>query len=158
MPKIKKVIEAAERLGRAHGGNAAQWYWDRTSPELDDFRKVLKGIEDGDPAILDTFTQPSLSGEYADGMTPQALYYNVDATKKQIQNSGSEICDAYETGFSAGYEDAITDSCLEGMRRDVVFNVTVSLDKQKEDELLSKIVDMLSKENCELVYDGWEEA
>ncbi len=158
MPRYRDVLKHADRLGRMHGGNATMYYWDSTNPELEDFRKVLNGINDGDPEILDTLPSSPLSGEFAGDMTPQLLYEEVDATKRQIEDASNEICDAYENGFNTGVQDAITESCLEGMRRSVVFHVTVDLTEQKEDEILSKLVDLLSQNNCDLVYDEWEEA
>jgi hypothetical protein len=57
----------AENLGRAAGKAAASWMFDGNTPG-DTYHSVLRGIEDGDPAILDAYPSPGLSadGGYTD--------------------------------------------------------------------------------------------
>lgn len=109
---IEKAIKEAESLGKSHGENAAQWIaqdsWggrvasSRQSEE--NARAFLKGIEEGDPMIMDSYASPNLSGEWADSMTPRSLIEEV--TKGEIPlepEDESSICDAYEQAASDGF-------------------------------------------------------
>jgi hypothetical protein len=149
------ALKEAEKLGRRHGAGAADWYWDRTEPHRQDFLVVLQGIRDGDPAILDTFnTSNVLSGEMADSMTPQRLYEEIGLSETNLRNwEGSfeldEICSMYEREFSSGYEEAVADSCIEGLRRAVIFHIEVEIADQDPFKLLSELVDLLNSKNCD---------
>jgi len=61
------IADDAENLGRDAGRAAASWMFDGNTPE-DTYRAVLRGIEEGDPAILDAYPPPGLSadGGYAE--------------------------------------------------------------------------------------------
>lgn len=54
------IADDAENLGRDAGRAAASWMFDGNTPE-DTYRAVLRGIEEGDPAILDAYPPPGLS-------------------------------------------------------------------------------------------------
>jgi hypothetical protein len=53
----------AADIGRSHGTTAAQWAFDGNTDD-ETYRRVLAGIEDGDPEILDAYRVPDLSGDY----------------------------------------------------------------------------------------------
>src|SRR5260370_10644515 len=61
------IASDAEDLGRDAGRAAASWMFDGNTPE-DTYRAVLRGIEEGDPAILGAYPPPCLSadGGYAE--------------------------------------------------------------------------------------------
>ena len=61
------ITAEAGNLGRDAGKAAASWMFDGNTPE-DTYRAVLRGIEDGDPVILDAHPAPGLSasGGYAE--------------------------------------------------------------------------------------------
>ena len=160
--RYKDLLKQAESLGRESGNNAADWYWDRTDPDLDDFRAVLKGIRDGDPLILDTFIPGSLSGEHADDMTPNRLYEELGVSEAQLRSweessELDELCEAWGYGFNSAYTDAVESSCLEGLRRDVTFHASVTIDEQTEAEISSAIFDLLAKLNCDISDVTFEE-
>ena len=102
--------EAYARVtGDRDGGAAASWYTiDETNAAA-----ILRGIEDGDPAVLDTFPFPDLSGQWADTLTgPQLVrdaleYAGEDPDGDEAQDAFGDICDAYEAAFSAAVEDYI---------------------------------------------------
>jgi hypothetical protein len=56
------ITAEAGNLGREAGLAAASWVFDGNTPE-DTYRAVLRGIDDGDPAILDAHPAPSLSAD-----------------------------------------------------------------------------------------------
>lgn len=116
------VGERAHKLGRRHGINAGSWYFERdTAP---DYKAVLKGIEDGDPEVLDSLPGTPLSGEFADSMTPQKLLERIGVDfwvgHEQERPGGlnqnesefeAHLCDLYEDGFREGVEFEITNTC-----------------------------------------------
>lgn len=95
-------LEAAN-LGANAGRAAGSWYWDgRATDDL--YRVALRGIADGDPAILDTFPCSPLSGERAGDLTPDsALSMIYDSCGIERTNSGEhddEILSEYEQAYS----------------------------------------------------------
>jgi hypothetical protein len=67
------IASDAENLGRDAGRAAASWMFDGNTPE-ETYCTVLRGIEDGDPAILDTDPAPFLPGDtYTDAGLPRDL-------------------------------------------------------------------------------------
>ena len=104
------LLERARKAGEEHGRAAGSWYFDgNTSNET--YAAVLRGIEDGDPAVLDTFPSSPLSGECADSMTPTKLCeeLGLDAHAEATFNPEGfdELCSAYEGGFSQASQDEI---------------------------------------------------
>lgn len=81
--------------GREHGRRAGTWY------ECNDPAAVLKGIEDGDPAIMDTFVIPDLSGEWSGAPTPEhvAGLYSRRPSPERLD----ELCTDWLDGASEGY-------------------------------------------------------
>ncbi len=121
MTSYDRAIAYARERGTSDGTNAAGWYvQDALRSTRDDvaIRRILREIEDGDPAVLDTFPQPDLSGEWADTLTgPELVRDALDAAGLtecgpgfyQPVESGfdSDICDAYELAFSEAVEAEI---------------------------------------------------
>jgi hypothetical protein len=109
---IEKAIKEAEILGKSHGENAAQWVaqdsWggrvasSRQSEE--NARAFLKGIEEGDPMIMDSYVSPNLSGEWADSMTPRSLIEEVTEGEIMLtEEEADAVCQAYETEAANGF-------------------------------------------------------
>ena len=119
----------ASALGEAAGKNAAEWWAQdaiggrQTSgtKAYDIATTTLKGLEDGDPAVLDTLPRCDLSGEWAGERTPRTLL------EDEIECDWEEICedigldpmetqeavsDAYETAFNDAVSDEIQLMCL----------------------------------------------
>lgn len=115
--------QAAEALGTQHGTAAGSWAVDgNTTP--DTLRAILRGIEEGDPAILDTLPlTPNLSGEWADEPGGPAIYVEILASSggtlsdedAQGDPAGwddfSEILDAYEAAYQQASQDEIQRAC-----------------------------------------------
>jgi len=151
MSTAAELRNKATGLGQRHGRGSAEWYFDRSEPSRDDYLRVLKGIEDGDPAILDTFVSGSLSGEWADDMTPRSLFDELDMTDSQIITLGDEVCEAFEQGFNSAYQDKVVETCQYHLKRNITFSVEVELIEQDERKLLSDIEELLAKANASLV-------
>jgi len=165
MPNHNQLLKAAEELGSEHGDDAASWYFYEGRHEVTraDYLRVLKGIEDGDPEILDTFPDAPLSGEFADSMTPQRLYEQLGVSEAQLRDWESTweleaLCRSYEDAWAEAVEASITQQCRMGARIDVAFRIEVTLEEQDPDKLLSMLTDLLARENCDLIDDSWEES
>lgn len=104
-----RAIAYAETLGAEHGRNAAGWYNIDTAPAA---QAILRGIADGDPAVLDTLPHADLSGEWSDTLTGPALYRDACDAAGLVEADGAYasfdgICDAYENAFATAAESAI---------------------------------------------------
>ena len=53
------LVAKAEELGRDAGKAAASWVFDGSTPE-EAYQRVLRGIEEGDPAVLDATEPPAI--------------------------------------------------------------------------------------------------
>jgi hypothetical protein len=53
------LVAKAEELGRAAGKTAASWVFDGNTPNAE-YHRVLRGIEEGDPAVLDATEPPAI--------------------------------------------------------------------------------------------------
>lgn len=101
------AIMRAAHLGEQHGRNAADWLWDGNTDDPATFLATLvRGIEEGDPAVVDLMPWPDLSGEWADGLTPADLAAYVDADPED-DGLMMEVCDAYELAFEDGRDRRI---------------------------------------------------
>ncbi len=98
---IDEVVERAEREGYDHGVTAGSWLLDGNSSE-DAARRLLRGIEDGDPEILDALPCSPLSTEWADSLTPADVlgWYDLDSE----HDAADDVLRAFEDGFSRGVE------------------------------------------------------
>lgn len=92
--RTREAIRQATKDGRDAGVGAASWAYDGNTP-LEWYRKMLKGIEDGDPMILDSVREPNLSGEYAGDPTPRSLAedYGIGEGREDALDA---VCEAWE--------------------------------------------------------------
>jgi hypothetical protein len=127
---FERAIAYATATGAQDGRSAAGWYAQDTyggrvtRGAREAATAVLRGIADGDPAVLDGLPAPDLSGEWADTLTGPALVADAlaaagltridvpaadltgdpDATIAAAADWFTDVCDAYESAFS----DAVT--------------------------------------------------
>jgi hypothetical protein len=101
------ILARAREAGEAHGRAAGSWYFDGNTSE-ETYAAVLRGIEDGDPAVLDTFPCAPLSGEWADDPTPESVLEDLGVT---WENPCADDCIlAYEEGFYEASADGIAET------------------------------------------------
>src|SRR5580765_6801139 len=87
--------------GREAGKAAGSWVIDgNTSSET--VQAILKGIEDGDPAIMDMEPSP-LSGEWAGESVYELIPEIREMEERDAHAEIDEACSAYELGFSEGF-------------------------------------------------------
>jgi hypothetical protein len=96
--RFRRAVRRAGEIGADHGRAFASWAFDGNTPAAT-FAWALDGIDAGDPAVLDGFAEPTLSGEWADGYTLADLAHD---TGLDIDDPGdAESLDV----ASATYED-----------------------------------------------------
>ena len=106
--RTRDLKSAARRMGREDGARAASWTYDgNTSREAAE--RIVRGLEDGDPEILDSFCPPNLSGEYADDPTPHSLARDLGLDDDDPRSEWliDELATAYEEGVSATFWPAV---------------------------------------------------
>lgn len=110
------LVAAAAELGTEHGHAAGTWVLDGNS-SVETARRILTGLDDGDPEVLDTQPAP-LSGEWADGPTPASLADELGYDYDTLADAElmDDVCTAYEDAYSAAYWTEVGRSarCLAG--------------------------------------------
>jgi len=100
------ITAAADELGREHGHAAGTWIIDETSTERAE--RILQGIADGDPEIMDMMGAP-LSGEWAGSSIPELVdasgldWAELDSEEMRDRNDVDTWCDAYEAGYADAF-------------------------------------------------------
>jgi hypothetical protein len=115
---IADATDAATDLGADHGRTAAAWWIQETigsratgDPEPM-ARRVLAGIDECDPEILDQLPTADLSGTHADALTVTALLAAVDADGLDPASAAAQsIADAYCDAHDGEAASAITAAC-----------------------------------------------
>jgi hypothetical protein len=116
---MDRLREAAADLGADYGRNDASWVFDGNTTD-ETYRRVLAGIEDGDPVILDQLPSAPLSGEWADSQTPQSLMSELGAHDLEPEEE-SELCDIFEEAYMVAVEHTVVTTArrmLEGSESD----------------------------------------
>jgi hypothetical protein len=101
--ELRRLDDAA-REGYERGVAAGSWVIDgNTSDQA--ARRLLAGIEDEDPQVLDALPSAPLSGQWADGLTPCGVlaWYDLD----EDCSSADGVVNAFEDGFSRGVLDEV---------------------------------------------------
>jgi hypothetical protein len=116
------IASDAGNLGRDAGRAAASWIFDGNTPE-DTYRAVLRGIDDGDPAILDAYPPPGLSAgagyaeadlacdlslDHEDELPPDAVTAYLDAAGESFWHETERLAREHLTGNSANARPAET--------------------------------------------------
>lgn len=114
------LIADARKAGEEHGRAAASWYFDGNTPD-ETYAAVLRGIEDGDPAVLDTFPSSPLSGEWAGEPTPDSVLEAIGAPA----DDGSDETDTLRDELLRAYEDGFYEASADEIERVARLQVTV---------------------------------
>ena len=96
-----EIQERAYTLGEEMGKAAASWVFDGNTTR-ETYARVLKGVEDCDPEIMDMYRVPDLSGEWADEMTPQRLANELGISYAD-DDAVAVACEHWEYGVSDGF-------------------------------------------------------
>lgn len=93
-----RVLRDARQLGAEIGAAAATWADDFSGWSDDDLATFC---EDDDPEIMDRFTVPNLSGEWADDPTPNTLADDIGI--RRDSRLMDDACSAWEDGCSDAF-------------------------------------------------------
>lgn len=105
---LDSILEQAEEEGYERGVSAGSWVVDGNTTK-ETARRLLQGIEEGDPEVMDTLPSSPLSGEWADGLTPSDLLDSFGLDEEH--DAASDVLDAFELGYSRGVEAEVVRSC-----------------------------------------------
>jgi hypothetical protein len=91
---IEEALEAARKIGAEHGHAAGTWAFDGNTTR-ETYEWAVKGIDDGDPAVLDSFpTEPhGIGGEYSARQLCDDIDVDYDLTET---GEVDQITEAYE--------------------------------------------------------------
>jgi hypothetical protein len=107
------------------GQKAAEWLLDGNSSFADAYR-LFRGIEDGDPEVIDTFPSP-LSGEHAGESLPEIMDRFVSCDFNDLSSDiRDEMCERYEKEFHDAFMTAARDEALEFMDQYVGEKLTLA--------------------------------
>jgi len=112
--KVDLVAAAEARantLGQSAGEKAAEWVFDGNTPS-EEYGRVLLGIENGDPAVMDAYTEPTLNGE-TDSMTVERLMSKLELPMDIGEEDTAKMVDAWESGASEGFWHNLEVICRE---------------------------------------------
>jgi hypothetical protein len=105
-----EISEKAASIGAEHGYNAATWVFDGNTTR-ETYAAVLKGIEEGDPMVLDNCEAPSLAftPHAEDGYTESDLAYDlgVDISDPSSAPEFDAAGDAYRQASSQAFWDEV---------------------------------------------------
>lgn len=104
-----KMSEAGAEAGR----NSAAW-WENAMFNATDAANIMRGIDDGDPEILDGLPFLDLSGQWADGQTPWSIYHDVseqDWPSYDDCTGREELVDVYRDAHDAAVNEAVYAYC-----------------------------------------------
>ena len=119
--RTRDILRMAKRDGKRAGVNAAGWALDfgrmSLAQERETAGRVLRGIDNCDPAILDSFNVPNLSGAYADDPTPRSLAedYGVADDDPRAEWLIDELSTVWENAASESFWREIARSCRESL-------------------------------------------
>ena len=85
------LTNMARRYGRETGEAMASWI---TFDDAAAAQRMVAGLEDCDPEVMDSIREPNLSGEFADDATPASLAreLGIDPEDERID----DYCSAWE--------------------------------------------------------------
>ena len=95
-------VKAISKRGFNDGENAASWMIDGNTPDPFMFvSKILTGMEDGDPEIMDMLPEPHISGEWADDPTWEQVCQD---EIERYEDGEDELFAVYTEAFHEGVE------------------------------------------------------
>jgi hypothetical protein len=89
-----QIMRDAASLGRDAGKCLASWAFDGNTSE-ETYQLIKKGLDNGDPAIIDRFRSPDLSGEYSGDPSPGWLAQELGINDDDFHIL-DDACDAWQ--------------------------------------------------------------
>ena len=105
-----KDTEAMRVRGTQDGRNAASWMVDGNTPNPGMFlSKLITGMEEGDPAIMDSLPEPRVGGEWADDPNWEQICMD---ELDRYEDGEDEMFAVYTEAFHEGVEAQIREMYL----------------------------------------------
>lgn len=105
---LKAAIAHAEEMGNRNGMNAASWVIDGNTTE-ETCRAILKGIDDGDPMVLDSLPGPE---DFLGPILHESLETAGIAYADMTDEAEREILDSYDWMFRSAVENEVASLAL----------------------------------------------
>lgn len=111
---MDEALAAAQKTGAEHGHAAGTWAFDgNTTSET--YAWALKGLRDGDPAVLDAFpSEPGIDGGHE--YTSRQLCDDIDVDYDQTDTDEVDV-------LAAAYEQAARDAFWAEVERAAIYQV-----------------------------------
>ena len=104
------LVAKAEELGRAAGKTAAGWVFDGSTTE-EEYQRVLRGIGEGDPAVLDATEPPAIGPAAGYDQDDLARDLGIEPGDRALPRAVSAYADAFTDAFWQETERAARDHC-----------------------------------------------
>jgi hypothetical protein len=102
------LVAKAEELGRDAGKAAAGWVLDGNTTE-EAYQRVLRGIEEGDPAVLDAVEPPAIGPGAGYDQDDLARDLGIEPGDRGLPRAASAYAGAFTSAFWQGTERAARD-------------------------------------------------
>lgn len=104
---------SAEKQGASDGKSMGGWAFDGNTSDAH-YARVLQGIEDGDPEILDMLPHLDLSGQWADGPTEEDVLGSFVPEDIELElEERDELIEAYRDAFDMAAADEVERAARE---------------------------------------------
>jgi hypothetical protein len=118
-----EMIEKAKELGKDAGTNAAEWFIQETFTKSNQARqnaeRLIEGINEVDPMVMDALPVCDLSGEWADSMTPERLWVEVAGREWDDDSDSSDDLNELVDRYSEAFDDAVIDTVTAAAKREL---------------------------------------
>lgn len=105
---LPPLVARAAELGRDAGKAAASWVFDGNTSE-ETYQRVLRGIEEGDPAVLDATEPPALGPGAGYDPGDLARDLGIEPGDRALPRAVSAYADAFTDAFWQETERAARD-------------------------------------------------
>jgi hypothetical protein len=100
--------KAIRERGHADGKTAAGWLVDgNTNRPFDVLKRLVQGMDDGDPEIMDELPSPRLGGEFADDPSWEDIVRDETTIEELSDDGENDLMVIYEEAFNQGVEEQI---------------------------------------------------
>lgn len=104
-----EMLAEIDKIAAEHGKAAASWAFDGNTDRAT-YEAARKGIDEGDPEVMDSFRVPDLSGEYAGEYDEQDLARDLDIPVDEydtIDEASTEYLNSVNAAYWAEVERMI---------------------------------------------------
>lgn len=115
-PEWKALLRKAETAGKKAGAASASWFFDGNTTK-ETYRRVLRGIDDGDPEILDRFPVLDLSGQWGGGTTDRDVLDDIGVDEDEYTAEAEDaLINAYRDAHDIEVGRVIEKEARRGAR------------------------------------------